>query len=572
MPGFIVEIQGRKYQVEAPSLEILNHASERFADWLQNGQTARAPQMEPQAGNTGIATPSRAQAAANAQQGAGFGVPNPAPPTTPEYEMGEFGRMLSEEIRQGRPLTEKVSDWARDVGNGLTMGGFNEAVAGVDALTGRSGMNFQQRLDYENQQGALHQSENPVSSRLVELLGGVATPAAMMKGGASFLSRAQPTMGSIIPRAAAEGAAYGAAGGLLGEGTVQERIRDAGGGAAAGGALGAVGGGVVGTMANRSMLARAPTRDFIDAETSRLYDDADRIGLQYETVSFDRAVQDIKRVGEQEALNATSHPLTNAAMRQLEALPAAPTMRQVETVRKLFSQAARSTAPDGGGDRYLGPLLRSQLDNYIANLTPADVMAGDPQAALRLITEARGRARQGFKMDILQDAYSRAHVGAPVRSGASGIQNALAGEFRRITNNPAEFNMFTAAEQAAIRSVADGGPVENGLRILGLLSPTHPVTAGIGGVAAFQGGGPGAAVGALAGGYGAGRLSAAMTNQNYRLAEALTRGGGAPNAALIPLLQSGLGGVSAPSSQQPSMQALLDILMPPPQLTQAPRY
>lgn len=90
---------------------------------------------------------------------------------------------------------------------------------------------------------------------------------------------------------------------------------------------------------------------------------------------------------------------------------------------------------------------------------------------------------------------------------------------------------FSKDEQAAIRKVAEGGAVENGLRLLGKLAPTGIVSTGIGGSIGFAIGGPAGAVAVPAAGAAARKGAGIMTGRNAkRASEEVRRGGKAPRA------------------------------------------
>jgi hypothetical protein len=77
----------------------------------------------------------------------------------------------------------------------------------------------------------------------------------------------------------------------------------------------------------------------------------------------------------------------------------------------------------------------------------------------------------------------------------SGYENALRGEFRRLSNNQTRMRQFTQSEQDQITQIARGGNLQNMLRMIGKFSPTSVISAPLSAGTGFVLGGPaGAAV------------------------------------------------------------------------------
>lgn len=577
MPDYVVTIGNAQYHVTAPSDDVVTQAGQRFDQWMATDYLRRAPQPtvninvggQQELGWVGLGQ--RPQ------------VPNEG--VTPEEDRQQgmvdaFGRFLSEETRAGRPTTEKISDWTRNVGNALTFGNFNEIVAGADNLLGdRDNMTFQERLTYEDQQDAMHRLENPLSSTAVDLAGGLATPAAMMRGGASFLSNARPTAGSVVPRSVLEGAGYGAVAGF-GEGggdfNVAERLRNTGAGALGGGVMGGIFGTVAGSLANRSAVASAPTREAVGAGTDAAYDAMRTAGVRFNANSFDNLIQtvDADLLGQ----NLASIPNSGAA-RWLGILQGrqgqAPTMDELDTLRSnLLSDirdAQRGANPNANDVRLMERIVR-HLDDYMTD-PQAPLMAGNLAAGQAALAEGRTLSVAGRKSDVINEAVREAQVAAGERTATpASRQSALANAFRSIANDPARMRLFTLEERSLINEIAGGGLTENTLRGLGRLGLTNafgglagflPAAGGAG--AAFAAGGPSAAAGAVLAGEIGSRLSGGMTRQNQALLDALARSSGqaTANPAILPILQGVLATGAVQGIGATPVQDYLGVLMPP---------
>lgn len=181
----------------------------------------------------------------------------------------------------------------------------------------------------------------------------------------------------------------------------------------------------------------------------------------------------------------------------------------LETLRKVVKGAASSA---DASERRLAQMIVNNLDDFVEQSSVVPY-------------QARNLWARASKGEEIAELISRARVRAPNFS-ASGLENAVRTEFRQLALNPRRMRLFNQAEQAAIRKVAQGGPLENALRMLGKLAPRGVVSSALSGGAGYAIGGPlGAAVTMGAG--EAGRLGAtALTLRNARIAEEMMRRGG----------------------------------------------
>ncbi|MBA3768500.1 MAG: hypothetical protein H0W99_16280 [Acidobacteria bacterium] len=167
------------------------------------------------------------------------------------------------------------------------------------------------------------------------------------------------------------------------------------------------------------------------------------------------------------------------------------------------------------------------LDNQLNRLAPTDVLAGDPQAAVKSIKGARALWSRMSKGEVIEDAMKRAGVRAGQFTG-SGYENGLRKEFRDISLNKKRMNSFNKEEQAAIRKVAMGGPVDNIMRQFGKFAPTGVVSTAVSTGLGFTLGGGIGAVALPAAGFAARRGATNMTIANAERAGQIARMGGKP--------------------------------------------
>ena len=243
-------------------------------------------------------------------------------------------------------------------------------------------------------------------------------------------------------------------------------------------------------------------------------------------------------------------------------------LHSLERLRRAINSA-------GGGaldtpNQAIASRLVDKLDDAVESLSASNISATGPQGkpALEALKEARQIYRTGKKAQIIENAISRA------QNQASGVENGLRIQFRKIMDNEKLRRSFNKEEIEAIQSVVKGNFSTNAMRWLGSLG--LPIDQGRSALGSLMGGGAGAAIGSAVGGpvgaaIGGPALMAAGTASRLG-ANAATR-----NAAAIAeeLVKAGPSGQSAIMSQrvlsqQASREAILRALLQSEQAGSAP--
>ena len=188
-------------------------------------------------------------------------------------------------------------------------------------------------------------------------------------------------------------------------------------------------------------------------------------------------------------------------------------------MRKIASDAKAGAKPDAR----LASKVVEELDDYMGSINRKDVTSGDPQGFAAL-QEGRALWSRKSKGEEIARLVKRAEDSAPNFS-ASGYENALRIQFKQLAMNDKKMRRFNPEEQAAIRKVARGGPLENSLRMIGKMAPTGIISGAFGiGAASMLPGGALLPAAGLAGRYAATR----MTKANALRAEETMRRGPPP--------------------------------------------
>lgn len=216
--------------------------------------------------------------------------------------------------------------------------------------------------------------------------------------------------------------------------------------------------------------------------------------------------------------NATLHPDTTAAIKEIFDAKGELSLSQLDELRQIANGAKASLKAD---DQRLAFEVVDTIDEYIENLSAKDVTGGKVADAAAL-KEARGYYARLKKSEDIQELFRRAEIKAGANYTQSGLENALRGEFKALALNKNRMRRFNAQERAAIERVAKGAPMENALRLIGKMAPTGTVSGMLGAIvsAAVPGG---VALPLL--GLGGRAAATKMTLRNANAAEELMRRG-----------------------------------------------
>lgn len=269
------------------------------------------------------------------------------------------------------------------------------------------------------------------------------------------------------------------------------------------------------------------TKSTYQGIVSDLWDDVKQAGTSYDVQqNFGRTFQNELKLVQQEG--ASLHSL--------------------ERLRRAIRSAGGGTLDTP--NQAIAERLINRLDDAVENLSASNIAAtgatGKP--ALDVLKEARQTYRIGKKAQLIEDAVERA------KTQASGVENGLRIQFRRILNNPKLKRNFNKQEIEAIERVANGDFSTNAMRWLGTFG--FPIDQGRSALGSFLGGGAGAAIGSSiagpAGAFVGGPALMAVGTAARMGADASTR-----RAAEIAdlLVKSGPQGQSILAAQQAAQQS-----------------
>ena len=455
---------------------------------------------------------------------------------TPEKSWGQTIKenLLGDDDPTTQNFGEKVGSFLNKGGESMTMGLIgDEASAAVESLI--PGVDYEDRRDHYRAQEKQFEKTNPGLALTADIGGAMVAPIGALGALGKGASMAERMLASGL----ATGTMAGTYGFMEGEGGFDHRASDAVGDMKTGAAIGSViplaGAGVqkiadslAGRKAIKSAAANAPTSDMLRAEGRAAYKAIDDAGVSINADSFRNKaagiVDDLRAGGMDDAGGALSLTPKSSRMAQLltEAGEGANTVPFSHVDRLRRKAAIPAGDISNKVEQKLGSEVIDGLDDFVANLGPNDVDAGDIDALKTLLPKARDTWSRMSRSQTLDDAIDAAG------NYQSGKASGLANQFRSILNNAKRRRGFSDAEQKVMRRVVDGTMPEkivrylgSGLGMMGQMGIGAVGGAALGPVGTLLGGAAGAATGA-----GSRKLSEKIATKNAEIARAIVANGG----------------------------------------------
>lgn len=432
---------------------------------------------------------------------------------------------------------EQIGTAMNKGGESMSLGIVGDEAAGAfDAAMGRGG--YGERRDFYRQQERDLRDQNPALSIGAEIGGAILGPGL----GVNALAKGASRVPRIAASAAATGTGAAIYGAAEGEGGIGPRVEQgleagkwgAGFGAAipiVGAGLQRAGDGVLQRLMTKRMMKNAPSTDELRAAGNAAYRQVDEAGAQIRPEAFARKMDDIRGNLRTEGLDelpgpGSLTPNTARAMQIGDEMSAK--MAQDPTAALPFSSLDQFRRQAGAAaanisnkvDSRLGSRTVNELDDFVQQMGPDDLVAGDAEALKTAITKARDTWSRMSRSQTIDDAITASDD--YLSGSASGLRN----QFKRIVSNPRLSRGFSDTEIGMMRRVIRGTIPEQLLNLAG---------GGLGQLATIgAGAGLGGPVGAVLGaGLAAGsrKASEAVTKRNAEIVRAVVANGGMPNPA-----------------------------------------
>lgn len=390
----------------------------------------------------------------------------PQPQRDPNAPMSDTAQMAN------RGLAAGLSDYPAAAGKYVG----DKIGAGIQSLAGKQtpgvgDKSFEQSLQEVRAGNTAFREDSPVRAYGAEIVGGIASPIfrGVAKGTQYGLDKAAQFMGKAVPKYLSFGVQGGAQGFAAGVGNAQNEqggvpsIKDVGKSAGVMGATGvglgiavpalAEGGGRVVQKAANWMRPQpgAMTQPQIQAASKAAYKAAEQAGVVVKPDVFKQFADDLP--GSLEGYRPRLAPLTAKLIDEIQSDVAAGkpvTLDLLDELRQVARGASKTV--DRNEIRLISSIVE-KLDDFVDDLKPQQLLAGDAEAGGAALSKARDLYRTNMKLRNINDIIE---IGENLDD-----TNWTRNQFRAIVRKPKLFNQYSADEQKLIKDLAKTGKMEN---------------------------------------------------------------------------------------------------------------
>lgn len=203
----------------------------------------------------------------------------------------------------------------------------------------------------------------------------------------------------------------------------------------------------------------APSSDRLKTEARVIYNELSDAGLKVKSESFNGLADNLRQDLRKQGFNKRIHPKVESALIEIESNRGRNIdLTEVDTLRRIAQSAAKSIEPD---EARLGSMVVEKIDNYMDGLTSKSFTGGKGENVGGKYKEARSFWSRAKKSEVIQEAVQKASA------QASGFENGLRVQFRRILNSGKLRRGFNPEELNAMRAVVEGSTASNMAKHLG---------------------------------------------------------------------------------------------------------
>ena len=218
-------------------------------------------------------------------------------------------------------------------------------------------------------------------------------------------------------------------------------------------------------------IKAAPSKEELAARSSQLFKQAKESNVELNAKDFSNTMKTIGKELREEGYDPRLYPKLDVAFSELQNAKMPKDFNELRTLRKFIQGAQKSADPE---ERRLATDLKNRFDDYVMNIPETSIKTGGKEG-LEAWKEARNVYSRMSKSEMFDEMLDNAQLDRS-KFSMSGIENSLAQQLRQLAKNDKKMRMFTAEEQAAIRAAAEGGNVQNVLRLFGKFAPTSSVS------------------------------------------------------------------------------------------------
>ena len=231
-------------------------------------------------------------------------------------------------------------------------------------------------------------------------------------------------------------------------------------------------GGAAGSLAGGKTPRSVVTGEDIRGQAKEFYRKMEQEGVRFSSAAADNLANDLENTLRSLSPSISSRS-RNQVLRVIRDLRNRQqnelSFEQLEVLRSDLGKAAFNPTTGQIDDTaaLLAAKVQDELDDFIDNVTPAQITAGNAKEATDAVKNARVQWRNARKGEILEKVLSDVEL----KSGKRPPIDVLRSRLEPIVADKRLMAKFTPEEREVIKSLQSGTPTENVLAFLGRVSP-----------------------------------------------------------------------------------------------------
>lgn len=211
---------------------------------------------------------------------------------------------------------------------------------------------------------------------------------------------------------------------------------------------------------NKAVMESAPEANALKQASKAIYNEIDNSGAVIKPRSIDSLVNKIIVKTRKQGLDSRVSPKAAGAMEALKEIKGSPQkIGELDVQRKIAQQVAKSLDPT---EAMYGSIIIDEIDSFVDSLSSTDVMRGNADTAKKYKSARQlyGRAKRS---ELITEAIKKS------KDTASGAENGLRIELRKIVNNKKKSKFFNKQELDSMRDVIQGDKVTDTAKFIGTM-------------------------------------------------------------------------------------------------------
>ena len=238
-----------------------------------------------------------------------------------------------------------------------------------------------------------------------------------------------------------------------------------------GGFIGGAGAGVAGAETQAKRLSAALPGIAENKQSAKAaYDAIANARLSVSPGAVTTLSDGIRTALDQDLIVGVNAPRSFKAIEQLDA--SGGDMAQIMGV---YEKLGKITAAEGT-EYAAASRVRESIGDFIENVPPQEVIAGDPKFTAAMWDHAKASWRAAKKMEEIEKAAERGERTAASSGTGANVQNALRQKMRAIIDSDKKSRGFSPETKAKIEEIVEGTWASNTARFIGKYAPSGPVS------------------------------------------------------------------------------------------------